>query len=126
MQEASLRLWIALGKYDDSKASLSTYTERVVERVVASLLRKRNAKKRARHDEIEQPMSLIDLQIRVELRTDIDRSLRNLGRFDVRVARLMLRDYKPTEIAKKLGTSRAAIYRSIERIRAAIRQAGYG
>jgi RNA polymerase sigma factor (sigma-70 family) len=126
VQEASLRLWDALRRYDASKASLRTYTERVVDRHVASLLRKRNAKKRARRDEMDSPASCIELLVRIELRADIDRAFSGLGRLDLRVARLLLRDYKPAEVARKLGLPRATVYRSIDRMRTALARAGYG
>jgi RNA polymerase sigma factor (sigma-70 family) len=124
-QEVSLRLWCALSGYDASKSSLRTYTERIVDRHVASLLRRRKAKKRTRPDEMDLPASSIELLVSIELRADIDRAFIDLGQLDLRVARLLLRDYKPTEVARKLGIRRATVYRSIDRIRTALARAGY-
>lgn len=126
VQEASLRLWEALRRYDATKASLRTYTDRIVDRHVASLIRKRKAKKRTRHDESESAVSSIEMSVRIELRADINRAINDLGRLDVRVARLLLGDYKAAEIARKLRIPRTAVYRSIDRIRAALIEAGYG
>jgi biotin operon repressor len=49
--------------------------------------------------------------------------LRTLERTDREVARL-LEEYRPAEIALALGISRAAVYRSIDRIREAFIEAG--
>jgi RNA polymerase sigma-70 factor (ECF subfamily) len=125
-QEVSLRLWCALREYDASRASLRTYTERIVDRHVASLLRRRKAKKRTRDDDMDLPASSIELLVRIELRADIDRAFIDLGRLDLRVARLLLQDYKPAEVARKLGIPRTTVYRSIDRMRTALSRAGYG
>jgi RNA polymerase sigma factor (sigma-70 family) len=123
IQEALLCLWQALRSYDPTKSSLKTYSERVVTRQVASHLRRCNAKKRTRHDEIEASNSSIELLVRIELRADINRALRELSPLDMHVARLMLH-HRPIEVARMLACSRAAVYRSIGRIRAALEHFG--
>jgi RNA polymerase sigma-70 factor (ECF subfamily) len=123
-QEVLLRLWRALGSYDPSRSSLRTYTETIVISTITSVLRRGNAKKRKRLS--DAPKESVELSLRIERRIDLGRGLQKLGRFDRRVARLLLREYRPAEVAKKLGTSRTSVYRSIDRIRLALTRAGFG
>jgi RNA polymerase sigma factor (sigma-70 family) len=124
-QEVLLQLWRSLGNYDSSRSSLRTYTETIVCSTISSVLRRCTAKKRRRGADFYSPIEVGELSIRIELRIDLRRAIQKLGRLDLQVARLLLRDYKPGEVARKLGTSRAAVYRSVGRIRVALERAGF-
>ena len=121
-QDALAAVLAALDRYDESRASLRTFVERVASNGVASTLRRVRAARRTSVDywpAAEPPrLSLI-----IELRLDMNRVLRTLERTDRAVARL-LEEYRPAEIARALGISRAAVYRSIDRIREAFIEAG--
>lgn len=124
VQDAVAAVLIALDRYEEPRASLRTYVERVASNAIASTLRRARTEKRTSVDYwpvAESPrVSLI-----VELRLDLNRALRALGRPERRVARL-LEEYRPGEIARALGISRTAVYRSIDRIREAFVAAGLG
>jgi RNA polymerase sigma factor (sigma-70 family) len=121
-QDAFAAVFAALERYDESRASLRTFVESVASNGVASTLRRARSSKRTIADywPVAEPprLSLI-----IELRLDMNRVLRTLERGDLTVARL-LEEYRPAEIARALGISRAAVYRSIDRIRDAFIEAG--
>jgi RNA polymerase sigma factor (sigma-70 family) len=122
VQDAVAAVLAALGRYDEERASLRTFVEKIVFNGIASTLRRARAEKRTSVD--LRPFSdSPDLSSMVELRLDLNRVLRTLERRDRQVARL-LEEYSPAEIARALRTSRAAVYRSIDRIRAAFVEAG--
>jgi RNA polymerase sigma-70 factor (ECF subfamily) len=123
-QEALLRVWQALPRYDPTKASLRTFVERVADSRFASLLRPR-----CRQVVIE-PLSRIspasaDGIPAVELRVDFERVLAKLSEPDRRLARL-LSEHTPSQASRILGVARSTVYCRIRRLRAAFRAAGYG
>jgi RNA polymerase sigma factor (sigma-70 family) len=124
VQEAVAAVLAALDRYDEPRASLRTFVERVASNGIASTIRRARAEKRTSVDYwpvADSPgLSLI-----VELRLDLSRALGTLGRPERRVARL-LEEYRPAEIARALGISRTAVYRSIDRIRETFIEAGLG
>jgi DNA-directed RNA polymerase specialized sigma24 family protein len=62
--------------------------------------------------------------VSIEVRVDVRRALAFLNVADQRVARMLLH-WRPSEIARMFGVSRAAIYRSIDRIRDGLRGGGF-
>lgn len=124
-QEVLLHLWRALQGYDHSRSSLRTYTETIVASTITSALRRGKAKKRTRGPDFNSSIESVELSFRIERRIDLSRALCQLEGLDLRVARFLLRDCKPTEVARKLGVSRAAVYRSLDRIRLALEARGF-
>ncbi|MGD1096340.1 MAG: sigma-70 family RNA polymerase sigma factor [Bryobacteraceae bacterium] len=122
-QEVILAVWVNLGRFDPFRASLPTFIERVSATKVASILRRGKAQKRARVDSDSLNIDPMDIRVTVELRVDVRRALSLLSLADQNMARLLLH-YKPAEVARKLGCSRAAVYRGIERIRAVLKRLG--
>jgi len=121
-QDALAAVLVALDRYDKSRASLRTFIERVVSNGISSSLRRARTEKRTNADYwpfVESPQ----LSMIVALRLDLNRVLGTLGRRERRVARL-LEESGPSEIARDLGVSRAAVYRIIDRIREAFVDAG--
>lgn len=121
-QDALAAVLTAIDRYDESRASLRTFVERVASNGIASTLRRARAEKRTSLDYwplAESPR----LSLTVELRLDLNRVLRTLARRECKVARL-LEEYRPAEIAGALGISRTAVYRSIDRIRESFVEAG--
>lgn len=122
VQDAVAAVLAALDRYDEPRASLRTFVERVASNGIASTLRRARAAKRTSIDYwpvAESP----ELSLIVELRLDLNRALGTLGRPERRVARL-LEEYRPAEIARALGISRTAVYQSIDCIREALGEAG--
>jgi RNA polymerase sigma factor (sigma-70 family) len=124
-QEALLNVWAALERFDVTRASLRTFGENVVATCLASVVRRARAAKRTKAADYQQPTESFRLLVSVELRIDIQRALRKLGPQDQKVARLLV-DYGPTQIARRLKISRPGVYRSINRIRAALQESGFG
>jgi RNA polymerase sigma-70 factor (ECF subfamily) len=123
-QDALLRLWLALIRFDPARASLRTFVERVVTSSVASLVRRTTAKKRTKTTGCEPAAESLHLLVRVELRLDLHDLLGDLGSRDRRVAGLLMEN-SPAQVARTLRISRTAVYRSIDRIRAALLGGGY-
>lgn len=122
-QETLIAIWVALGQFDGTRASLRTFVEKVAASTITSIFRRTRALKRTR------PVDCGDLQtnkllVHVEFRVDIRRVLDKLTPLDRHVARF-LAEYGPTQIARKLKISRQAVYRSTTRLRAAFREAGF-
>ena len=124
-QDAMVGLWRALARFSPARASLRTYAERVVATRVTSSLRRATAKKRSVSGDAALLADPVSLLVQIEIQIDIERALSTLKKKDRRVARL-LASYRPAEVAKALGISRAAVYRSMDRIRMALCAAGFG
>jgi RNA polymerase sigma factor (sigma-70 family) len=123
-QEALLRVWQALPRYDAARASLATFIERVVASKVASLLRSRRRLAIFELPTGTQPSSADGIPA-VEFRTDVERILAMLGPSDRRLA-LLLTEHGPGEACRILGVARSTVYCRIRRLRAAFLAAGYG
>jgi RNA polymerase sigma factor (sigma-70 family) len=122
VQDAVTAVLAALDRYDEPRASLRTFVERVASNGIATTLRRARAAKRTSVD-YWPALEPRGLPLIVELRLDMHRVLRTLEHRERTVARL-LEEYRPAEIARALGISRTAVYRSIDRIREAFVEAG--
>ena len=122
-QEVIIAVWRALRTFDPVRASLRTFIERVVATRVSSVTRRAIAQKRTRPDFAAPLEGTVKIAVTVELHVDVRRALRTLSLADQKMARLLL-VYKPAEIARECGISRAAVYRSRERIAAALKDFG--
>ena len=123
-QEALLGLWMALRRYDASRASLRTFLERVADKRFASLLRRRRGSltvERLDGHRLATPDGIPAVQFHV----DFERVLAQLTEADRTLARLLI-DHGPTEISRMLGIARSTVYARIARLRRAFLEAGYG
>ena len=123
-QEALLGLWIALRRYDPSRASLRTFVERVTENRFATWMRRRRSARAA--ENLDSPcLATSDGIPAVEFRVDFERILAPLSEADRGLAQLLV-DYRPTEISRRLGIARSTLYARMARLRRAFLKAGYG
>ncbi|MGC8793981.1 MAG: RNA polymerase sigma factor [Bryobacteraceae bacterium] len=122
-QEALLRVWQALARYDASRASLRTFLERVAERRFPSLLRSRRRQLVIEPLDRHKPASADGIPA-VEFRVDLERVLATLTEPDRRLARV-LTEHTPSEASRILGLGRSTLYARMARLRRAFRQAGY-
>ena len=123
-QEALLGLWMALRRYDASRASLRTFLERVADKRFATLMRRRRGSltvERLDGHRLASPDGIPAVQFHV----DFERVLAPLGDPDRKLA-LLLIDHGPTEISRMLGIARSTVYARMARLRRAFREAGYG
>jgi len=122
-QEALLGLWMALRRYDASRASLRTFLERVAGKRFATLMRRRGSLTVERLDghRLATPDGIPAVQFHV----DFERVLAQLTEADRTLARLLI-DHGPTEISRMLGIARSTVYARMARLRRAFREAGYG
>lgn len=123
-QEIMLAVLTALLDFDDRRSSLATYVDRIAESKTTSVLRKTAAKKRSRKNGLPPIREPLLVLVAVERRLDLERALKKLGKKDRKVAR-SLAAYTPAEAARLLQVSRPAIYRSKDRIRQVLLQAGF-
>lgn len=123
-QELLLELFRALTRFDPTRASLPTYVDRVIAAKGISMIRREKAQKRRKTADIPI-LNPAEISTNIELRVEIYRTLMPLSKFERRVARLLLSDYRPAEIARELLISRAAVYRGMDRIRDALRERGF-
>jgi len=123
-QEALLRVWQALPRYDPTKASLRTFVERVAGRRFASLLPPR--RRRAVLETLNgNKLATADGIPAVEFRADLERLLRPLAAPDQRLA-VLLTEHTPSEASRILGLARSTVYERVRRLRAVFLAAGYG
>lgn len=123
-QEALLGLWMALRRYDASRASLRTFLERVADKRFASLLRRR--RKPVQIECLDgHRFTTADGIPAVQFHVDFERVLAPLGDPD-RALALLLIDHGPTEISRMLGIARSTVYARMARLRRAFLKAGYG
>jgi DNA-directed RNA polymerase specialized sigma24 family protein len=122
-QEAIARVWQVLARYDSARAGVRTFIELVVRTHLTSLLRSY-----PRRPEFE-PLDDQDVAgeggfLDLELRADVRSVLANVSLFDRAVA-LALTECSAVEASRGMGISRAAVYRSIGRLRVAFRAGGF-
>ena len=103
---------------------MRTFVETVAASTITSVLRRSTAKKRAKAPDHEPTAESLHLLVRIEFHVDLDRVLGKMDLRDKRVAQLLLEN-GPAQVATILRISRAAVYRSIERIRTALVEGGY-
>jgi RNA polymerase sigma-70 factor (ECF subfamily) len=123
-QEALLGLWLALRRYDASRASLRTFLECVADKRFASLLRRRRSPVLIEHLDGHR-IATADGIPAVQFHVDFERVLAPLGDSD-RMLALLLVDHGPTEISRMLGVARSTVYARMARLRRAFLEAGYG
>ena len=116
-------VWGKLHRFNPTKSSLPTFVERIVSTKAVSFLRRCRARKRTRTDGDATGISGIPIDVATARRVDVRRAIALLNDADQKVARMLLH-WTPSEIAKIYGISRAAVYRSVERIREAFTGAG--
>jgi DNA-directed RNA polymerase specialized sigma24 family protein len=123
-QEGLIAAWKALKHFDPSRSSLRTFIERAVANHFCSL--HRDQQRQSRFRPLQDHLCLIcDCRLtELELRADVHRILNKLSRADRRLA-FALKDHSPTEACRVLHMSRAAVYRSIGRIRSSFVNAGF-
>jgi RNA polymerase sigma factor (sigma-70 family) len=124
-QEALLQLWRKRSAYDPRRGSWRTFSERVVANRISSLVRHMRAQRsgQLKEDPLERVAGLAAPNDRVDLRTDVARVLAGVSQFNRNVA-VCLVTHSPTETCRRLGVSRATIYRAIARLRLAFTAAG--
>ena len=122
-QEVLFELFRALSHYDERRASLPTFVERVIAAKTISVIRRERAQKRRKS--ANELRMFTEAPLKIEVRVEIHRALVPLSKFDQRIARLLLADYRPAEISRVLGVSRTAVYRGMDRIRDALRERGF-
>jgi RNA polymerase sigma-70 factor (ECF subfamily) len=123
-QEALFGLFLALPRYDASRAGLRTFVERVADKRFATLLRRRRADLVVERLDGHR-IATADGIPEVQLRVDFERVLAPL-RSSERALALLLIDHRPAEISDLLGIARSTVYARIARLRRAFRAAGYG
>jgi RNA polymerase sigma-70 factor (ECF subfamily) len=124
-QEALLELWRKRSAYDARRGSWRTFSERVVANRLRSIVRSMHTEPSGhfREEPLETFVAMAAPSAHTDLRADVSRVLANVSQFDRSVA-LDLIDYSASEIGQRLGASRATVYRSIGRLRAAFAEAG--
>jgi RNA polymerase sigma-70 factor (ECF subfamily) len=123
-QEALVGLWMALRRYNASRASIRTFLERVADKRFASLLRRRRSP--ALIERLDgHRFATADGIPAVQFHADFERVLAPLGDAE-RTLALLLVDHGPTEISRVLGVARSTVYARIARLRRAFLDAGYG
>lgn len=122
-QEALVKVYTAITRFDRSRASLRTFVERIVATSITSVFRRNRAGKRTKRLDYE-PVDSLQLLVKTELRLDIQQVLGKLRPRDRKVARLLV-EHCPAEVARRLHISRAAVYRCIKRIRTLLKGGGF-
>jgi DNA-directed RNA polymerase specialized sigma24 family protein len=125
-QEVMLGIWLALPRFNQTRGGLRTFTERVIANRLRSALRKLHCARCAFRKAV--PLDGVESVVAaqtpcVDLRMDLRRVLATVSASD-RAAAWALVESSPTDAARRLRTSRAAIYRAIGRLRFAFASAG--
>jgi RNA polymerase sigma factor (sigma-70 family) len=114
-------VWLNLARFNPMKASLRAFVERVVATKAISILRRCRARKRTWVLAESTCVSRMPVEAAIARLVDVRRALAFLNDADQKIAKMLLH-WKPSEIGKIYGISRAAVYRSKERIRAVLRK----
>jgi len=130
-----LALCARLRKFDAERSSLRTFTCRVMDREVASLLRYRLAQRRlplSQSEPVDEgratypaPGTSLSTAERLEFWLDVGKVIETLP-VPLRKTVLALRGGSPTEAGQNLGTARSVVYERIAQIRQAFLAAGVG
>jgi RNA polymerase sigma factor (sigma-70 family) len=126
-QEALLELWRKHPAYDPQRGSWRTFAEHVVTHRLRSFIRYQHAVRRGygREECLSELVRMIPaLDDRLELRLDVRQVLARVSQLDRAVA-LSLIDFSAVDTGRRLGVSRATVYRAIGRLRVAFTAAGY-
>lgn len=107
-----------------SRGSASAFVKAIFSTCIPSLFRRLTAKDRTKRIDFDTGPESLPLFILIGIRIDLHRILGKLGPRERMVARLLMEQI-PTEIARYLKISRAAVYRSIDSIRSALWEAGF-
>lgn len=123
-QEAVIRVWQALSKYDPARAGVRTFIEIVVTTRIASMLR--SHRHRPRIECLDSRYIDDGNRLReMELRMDVRRLLAGVSWFDKAVA-LSLVAHSITDTSRNLGVSRSVVYQAVRRLRVALAAGGFG
>jgi len=124
-QEALLELWRKRRAYDAHRGSWRTFCERVVANRMTSVVRNLYSERsgHSREGPLDDSTALAATRTPVDLQADVSRILSGVSPFDRRVAACLI-GHSAFETSAKLGVSRATVYRSIGRLRAAFIEAG--
>jgi DNA-directed RNA polymerase specialized sigma24 family protein len=124
-QEALLELWRKRWAFDPRRASWRTFSERVVANRMSSLVRAMHSRRSGqfREESLDAVVGLMAPDRQMDLSTDVSRVLSDVSPFDRKVA-IDLIDYCAVETSRRLGVSRATVYRAIDRLRDAFAKAG--
>lgn len=123
VQDALLGVWRALPSFDPTRASVSTYIERVVQSKITSSIRDRRALKRRFSEPLTELQEARDAITAIHYEVDLQRALDRLSPYDRMVATLLV-DQTPAEAARSLGIARSTLYVIIARIRKVFVDAG--
>ena len=122
-QQAMVGVWLALPRFDSSRASLRTFVERVVYTKIVSAVRSDRALRRKPRAEAPHLLAASNPVAAFESHVDVATVLIKLRVADRRLARLLV-DHTPSEVCRVLGISRSTAYEGIRRIRTAFIAAG--
>jgi RNA polymerase sigma factor (sigma-70 family) len=124
-QEALLEVWRKRSAYDSRRGSWRTFAERVIANRMISLVRTINSERSGwfREDPLGNGCSLAAPNDGTELRVDVSQVLAGVSQLDRSIA-VCLVGSSATQAGRRLGVSRAAIYRAIGRLRVAFTAAG--
>jgi DNA-directed RNA polymerase specialized sigma24 family protein len=124
-QEGLLELWRKRQAYDARRGCWRRFAEAIIANKVTSLVRRMRSQRSGlfREDPLELVAGLAAPNDHVDLRTDVARVLAGVSQFNRNVA-VCLVTHSPTETCRRLGVSRATIYRAIARLRLAFTAAG--
>jgi len=125
VQEAMIAVCQGLVYYEPARATLRTFTERIIDNRMTSLFRCRHARRRGhgRNEPLTAGANLAAPDRHLDLRADVTLILAGMSLFDRKVAAHLI-DCTPAETSRCLGVSRAAVYRAIARLRLAFITAG--
>ncbi|HNY40865.1 MAG TPA: sigma-70 family RNA polymerase sigma factor [Bryobacteraceae bacterium] len=122
-QEGQLACWLALPRFDPSRASFRTYIEHVVSNRMASLARARRCRPRLQSLDDNRHAASDAWAHEIELRTDVQRVLDALPETHRQIA-LALVEHTPSEASKMFGIARSTVYEWIGHLRVAFADAG--
>ncbi len=115
-QEAMLSVFRALSKFDASKASLRTFTERVIANRAVTAIRAGRRQPRFLAMTDVRHLNIYFHESRIHRTIDVTRRVRQLPAGERLLAQLLM-GHSPSEISKLIGVGRATVYRRIKKLR---------